>query len=278
LRILLSGKNGQVGFALQNRLAALGELYAMDRSELDLTRPDTLRAAVRRCNPDLIVNAAAYTAVDRAESETALAQAVNATAPGVLAEEARRLGALLVHYSTDYVFDGRKNTPYVEADRTGPLNSYGKTKLEGERAIAESGCRHLILRTSWVYGARGQNFMLSMLRLGRERPELRVVNDQIGTPTWCERLAAMTLELLDTGAEGLYHATDGGETSWHGFATEIFRLAGIATPVTPIPSEDYPTPAQRPRNSRLDNTKRLAAGGSQRPWQESLAACLNSLR
>lgn len=277
MRILLSGKNGQMGWALQSRLAGLGEVYAMDRVEMDLNNPDTLRTVVRRHRPDLIVNCAAYTAVDRAESEPDLAQAVNATAPGILAEEAKKLGALLLHYSTDYVFDGRKNAPYAESDPVAPLNVYGRTKLEGEQAIAAAGCRHLILRTSWVYGAHGRNFLLSVLRLGRERPELRIVNDQIGAPTWSESLADMSIELLKAEAEGLFHATDGGETSWHGFASEILRLGGVATPVLPIPSEDYPTPAQRPRNSRLDNGKRVAAGGTQRPWNEALAACMKAV-
>lgn len=279
MRILLTGKDGQLGGALQKGLAPLGELLALGRPELDLANTSALSAALRSFKPDLIVNAAAYTAVDRAESEAELAQAINARAPGILAEEARRLGSRLIHYSTDYVFDGRKNAPYVEEDPTAPLNVYGHSKLAGEAAIAASGCRHFILRTSWVYGARGQNFLLSMLRLGRERPQLRVVNDQIGAPTWCESLARMTLEMLGQEVDtGLYHATDSGHTSWHGFAAEIFRLAKIATPLQAIPSEDYPTPAQRPRNSRLDNSKRLrATGGTQRPWNESLAECLREL-
>jgi dTDP-4-dehydrorhamnose reductase len=279
MRILITGSRGQVGEALQLRFQDRGEVLALDRAALDLANADAIRAAVRRFKPELILNAAAYTAVDRAESDEVSAQAINGKAPGILAAEARRLDALLLHYSTDYVFDGRKNAPYIEEDPTGPLGVYGRTKLAGEQAIAASGCRHLILRSSWIYGARGQNFMLTMLRLARERPQLRVVNDQIGAPTWSHSLADMTLELLDRDPpSGIYHATDGGETSWHGFATEILKLAGIATPIVAIPTEDYPTPAQRPRNSRLDNEKRIVAGGTQQPWEDSLRECLGELQ
>ena len=278
MRILLTGKNGQIGGALQSALESKGDVLALGRAELDLANADAIIAAVRRFKPQLIVNAAAYTAVERAESEAELADAINAKAPAVLAAEAKRLDALLLHYSTDYVFDGRKTTPYIETDPTGPLNAYGRSKLGGEHAISASGCRHLILRTSWVYGARGQNFLLNVLRLGRERPQLRVVNDQIGAPTWCRHVAQMSLQMLEEERDsGIYHATDGGSTSWQGFATEIFKLTGIQTPVFGIASEDYPTPAQRPRNSRLDNAKRLAIGGTQRAWQEGLSECLREL-
>ena len=272
MRILLAGRNGQVGWELLKALAPLGEILAPGRVELDLLDTARLREAVRAANADVIVNAAAYTAVDRAESERDAAFAVNAAAPGVLAEEAKKSGALLVHYSTDYVFDGEKPAPYVEEDAPNPLNVYGASKLAGERAIAASGCRHLILRTSWVYGPRGSNFMLTMLRLARERPELRVVDDQLGAPTSSLAIARATAQLLRPGAHGTYHLSAAGHTSWCGFARAILARAGIATPVTPIRTADYPTPARRPRNSRL-NCARLRAefGLALAPWEEALA-------
>ncbi|HKY01306.1 MAG TPA: dTDP-4-dehydrorhamnose reductase [Burkholderiales bacterium] len=280
MNILLTGKYGQVGWALHKRLVALGDVLALDREELDLTNADALIRTLREFKPAIIVNPAAYTSVDRAESESQVAHAINARTPEILATEAKRSGALLIHYSTDYVFDGSKRGPYVENDATNPLNAYGRSKLEGEQAIEASDCRHFILRTSWVYGARGHNFLLSMLKLGRERPQLRIVDDQIGAPTWCESLADMTIEMLQGEVKGrlpggIYHSTDGGETSWCGFAKEIFRLAKIQTLIEPIPTSEYPTPARRPLNSRLDNTKRLKAlGTTQRPWTECLAACM----
>jgi dTDP-4-dehydrorhamnose reductase len=272
LRILLTGRNGQVGWELQKALAPLGELNALGRAELDLRDAGRIRDAVRASNPDVIVNAAAYTAVDKAESEREAAFAVNAIAPGVLAEEAKRNGALLVHYSTDYVFDGTKPAPYVEEDEPNPLNVYGASKRAGERAIADSGCRHLILRTSWVYGPRGSNFYLTMLRLARERPELRVVDDQMGAPTSSVEIARATLHMLQPGAHGLYHLSAAGSTTWCGFARAILAHAGIATPVVGIRTEDYPTPAKRPRNSRLD-CSRLSAdfGLALAPWEKQLA-------
>ncbi len=291
MKILITGANGQVGWALQRALASLGEVIAVDRSELDLAQPDALRAQVRAIAPDAIVNAAAYTAVDRAEREPELARAVNAIAPGVLAEEAQRLDGVLVHYSTDYVFDGTKAEPYVETDPTHPLNVYGRTKLEGERAIGASGCRHFTLRTSWVYGARGSNFLLTMLRLARERrASLRIVNDQIGAPTWCQEIATATAALLARrdvavpGAEGLYHLTARGATSWFGFAQAIFASPELArlglTPpaLEAVPSSAYPTPARRPANSRLD-CGRLArsAGIELAPWDEALRRCMAEL-
>jgi dTDP-4-dehydrorhamnose reductase len=280
LRILLLGKNGQVGWELARALAPLGEVTALGRAELDLADVPRLIATVRALQPEVIVNAAAYTAVDKAESEQDAAFAVNATAPRVLAEEAKRSGALLVHFSTDYVFDGAKATPYVEEDPTNPLNVYGASKLAGERAIAAAGCRHLILRTSWVYGPRGANFMLSMLRLARERPQLRVVDDQVGAPTSSRAIADATAAVLvramaSPGLEGLYHLTASGETSWCGFARAILARAGIEIPVVPIPTEQYPTPARRPRNSRLDCARlRAAFGVTLAPWQESLAEAM----
>jgi dTDP-4-dehydrorhamnose reductase len=280
LRILLLGKKGQVGWELARALAPLGEVTALGRAELDLADVPRLIATVRALQPDAIVNAAAYTAVDKAESEQDAAFDVNATAPRVLAEEAKRSGALLVHFSTDYVFDGAKATPYVEEDPTNPLNVYGASKLAGERAILAAGCRHLILRTSWVYGPRGANFMLSMLRLARERPQLRVVDDQVGAPTSSRAIADATAAVLvramaSPGLEGLYHLTASGETSWCGFARAILARAGIEIPVVPIPTEQYPTPARRPRNSRLDCARlRAAFGVTLAPWQESLAEAM----
>jgi dTDP-4-dehydrorhamnose reductase len=291
VRILLTGADGQVGWELRSALAPLGEVLALDRAALDLAAPDALRARVRETQPAVIVNAAAYTAVDRAESEHELAQAINGTAPGILAEETKRLGGILVHYSTDYVFDGEKRAPYVEADAPDPVNAYGRTKLHGERAVAASGCRHLTLRTSWVYGARGRNFLLTMLRLAGERRALRVVDDQVGAPTWSREIAAATAallrqpELAAPGADGLYHLCAGGATSWFGFARAIFdspELArlGVARPeLEAIPASAYPTPAPRPRNSQLD-CGRLANAASVRlaGWDDALARCMAELR
>jgi len=272
LRILLTGATGQVGWELRKTLAPLGEVRHLDRFGLNLADVPTLVASVRALQPGIIVNAAAYTAVDKAESERDEAFAVNATGPRVLAEEAKRIGALLVHYSTDYVFDGEKPSPYVEDDPTHPLSVYGESKLAGEQAILKSGCRHLVLRTSWVYGPRGRNFYLTMLRLAKERPELRVVDDQVGAPTSSLEIARATAALLAKGAQGLYHMAAAGETSWRGFARAILKQAGMSTPVVPIRTEDYPTPAKRPRNSRLDCSKlRREHGVALAPWEEALA-------
>ncbi len=289
--ILLTGKNGQVGWELQRTLAPVGKVIALDAKDLDLSKPDLIRETVRSIRPDIIVNPAAYTAVDKAENEAELAQAVNATAPGVLADEARRLNAWMVHYSTDYVFDGTKAGPYEENDAPNPQSVYGKTKLAGEEAVRAVGGKHLILRTSWVYGARGHNFMLTMLRLARERPELRVVNDQVGAPTWCRSLAEITGQMLaqlhfpgtkaSAEVSGTYHLSASGSVSWHGFATEILRLADVqpAPKVAAIPSHEYPTPAVRPKNSVLSNDKLgrtfgLAVGD----WLDSLRLCLQGTR
>lgn len=283
MKILLTGKTGQLGWELQRSLAPLGDVTALSTKELNLADADAIRSMLRQSEPDFIVNAAAYTAVDQAEREASLAQAVNATAPRVLADEARRTGALLVHFSTDYVFDGSKDGPYVEDDPPRPINTYGASKLAGERAIQASGCRHVILRTSWVYAARGKNFLLTMLRLSRERTELRVVSDQIGAPTWSRALADATAALIpqaliDPESHGLYHATNAGATSWFGFATEILRLAGIATPVVPIAACAYPTPAMRPANSVLDNSKLLRVFGVALPdWRDSVERCMREL-
>lgn len=285
--ILLTGVNGQIGWELRRALAPLGRVVGLDSRALDLADPHAIRATVRAIAPRLIVNPAAYTAVDRAESEPQRARAVNAMAPGVLAEEASRCGAILVHYSTDYVFDGRKAGPYLEDDAPNPLNVYGASKLEGEQAIAASGARHLILRTSWVYGARGGNFLLTMQRLMQERPELKIVDDQIGAPSWSRMIAEATAQVLAQclsparGADrpepwGTYHLTNAGETSWHGFATAIAELGGYATRLTPIPTSEYPTPARRPANSRLDNGKLARVFGLRLPdWREALKLCMD---
>lgn len=264
-RILLIGKNGQVGAALYPLLAEVSELLATDRASLDLTRPDSIRECIRSFHPEVIINAAAYTAVDKAEAEPELAAAVNARAPGVLAEEAAKARALLIHYSTDYVFDGMKPEPYVESDPINPLNVYGKTKAAGEQAIRDSACNHLIFRTSWVYSLRGTNFLLTILRLAREREELRIVDDQIGAPTSNESIAQATLQVLKkwrredhtavSGYCGTYHLTASGHCSWFDFATEIVRQCAQPLRVqriVPIPTSAYPTPARRPLNSRLD--------------------------
>lgn len=289
-RILVTGVSGQVGFELVRSLQGLGQIVSADRHVLDLADLDQVRAVVRDLRPSLIVNPAAYTAVDKAESEPELATRVNAQAPAVLAEEAHKIGARLIHYSTDYVFNGEKEGPYVENDATDPQNVYGQSKLEGERAIAESGVPHLIFRTSWVYGTRGKNFLLTMMRLGRERSELKVVADQFGAPTWSNTIAALTAHVIakslasDDVAEwwadrsGIYHLTADGSTSWFGFAEAIFdSLAVGRTPeVLPIATADYPTPAKRPGNSRLSNEKLTCAFGLCVPhWRDALQLCLD---
>jgi len=290
VKVLLTGKNGQLGWELSRALAPLGEIAAFDRGGLDLAVPDQIVSAVRSVRPDVIVNAAAYTAVDRAETEPESAHAINAAAAGVLAEETKRAGALLVHYSTDYVFDGVKDAPYVEEDSPNPLNVYGTSKLAGERAIRAVDAPHLILRTSWVYAARGANFFLTIRRLLREKSSLRIVSDQIGAPTSAAALADATAQILrrhDRLAlgtmSGIYHITAGGSTSWHGFATQIARLEREtlqSTPaIAPIPSSEYPTPALRPRNSRLSNEKLFARLGVKLPsWEACLEKCHGQLQ
>ena len=272
MKILLFGKNGQVGWELQRSLAPLAELVAVDSKsrELcgDLGDLEGIARTVLAVAPDVIVNAAAYTAVDKAESEAGRARTINALAPGVLAQQAQRANAWLVHYSTDYVFDGSGEKPWLENDATAPLNVYGATKLEGEQLIARSGCRHLIFRTSWVYGARGGNFAKTMLRLARERDSLSVIDDQVGAPTGADLLADITAHALRTAlprpeVSGLYHLVAGGETSWHGYAgfvIDFARRTGIPLKVAQdaikaVPTSAFPTPAKRPHNSRMDTTK-----------------------
>ena len=269
MRILVTGPTGQVGWELVRSLTPVGEVIAVDRTRCDLSRPDTIAPVVRELRPTVIVNAAAYTAVDKAESEEALATTINGTSVGVLAQEAKRAGALLVHYSTDYVFDGTKSGPYVEEDAPNPLNAYGRSKLAGELAIREVDGAHLILRTSWVYAARGNNFVRTILRLAREREELNIVADQTGAPTSACLIAKATASLLsrverahiaETIAVGTYHLTAAGYTSWHGFAQAILEHAArhglLETAHLPcirsIPASAYPVPAMRPANSRLD--------------------------
>lgn len=296
MKILLLGKNGQVGWELQRSLSVLGDLVALDFDtpgpwQADFGKPDALPALVQAVAPDVIVNAAAHTAVDKAESEPDLARTINATAPGVLAREAAARGAWLVHYGTDYVFDGSGSAPRTEDAATGPLSVYGRTKLEGEEAIRAAGGRHLILRTSWVYAARGGNFAKTMLKLAAEREQLKVIDDQVGAPTGADLLADVTAHALraamaQPALAGTYHCVAGGETSWHGyarFAIEWARAAGVpvkvaADAIHPIPTSEYPTPARRPLNSRLDTRKLQQAFGLRLPhWQAGVERLLAEL-
>ena len=267
MRILLIGRNGQIGSALERTLAPLGEVVATGRAELDLLDERAIRKTTRAVRPDVLVNTAGYAAVDRAESERDAAFALNATAVGVLAEEARELKALLVHYSTDYVFDGEKPAPYVESDVPAPLNVYGMSKFEGERAVTASGCRHLIFRTSWVYGPGGRNFVYAILAAAKTRPELRVVNDQRGAPTSSVAIAAAVARILSDASlmakpDGVYHLSAAGETTWYEFAQAILAEKGLRTPVVPVSSAQYLAPARRPKNSLLDNGKLRATFGA----------------
>jgi dTDP-4-dehydrorhamnose reductase len=293
MRILLFGTSGQVGAELARALPALGVVLGLDRAAADFGDPDALRAAIRRERPDVVVNAAAYTAVDRAEAEPDEARRVNADAVGAMADEVRRLGAWLVHYSTDYVFDGGKAGAYVETDQPHPLNVYGATKLAGERLVEASGCRHLVFRTSWVHAARGRNFVRTILDLARDREELTVVDDQIGCPTSAALLARVTAVVLGRLAgpglpppSGVYHACAAGETSWHGyarFAVSQARRRGLALraapeTILPIPSSERPTPARRPANSRLDTSRLTGTFGITLPsWQDDVTTTLEAL-
>lgn len=304
-RILLIGKNGQLGWELERVLAASSELKSLDRGDLDLREPASIRRAIRAFQPQIILNAAAYTAVDKAETEEALATAVNAEAPAVMAEDAQRAGALLIHYSTDYVFNGSKDHPYIETDATNPINAYGQTKLAGERAIQSVGGRYLIFRTEWVYATRGRNFLLTILRLATEREELRVVSDQIGAPTWSRAIANATARMIadewqSTGAAvlfdhryGIYHMTAAGQASWFEFATAIIEnirhcerrpewlravigdRAITAKRINAIPTSDYPAPARRPAYSVLSNSLLKQTFGVELPdWRIQLKTAL----
>ena len=288
MNILLLGKGGQVGWELQRSLSVLGQVTALDFDSTehcgDFSNPAGLADTVRALRPDIIVNAAAHTAVDKAESEPDFARTLNATAPGVLAQEAARLGAWLVHYSTDYVFDGSGTRPWVETDAPAPLSVYGRTKLEGEQRIQQSGCKHLILRTSWVYAARGGNFAKTMLRLAQERERLTVIDDQWGAPTGAELIADVSAHAIaqtrqQPGKAGIYHLAPAGETTWFQYAKHVIAQAQQAqsaikikaTEILPIPTSAYPTPARRPHNSRLDTRKLQAAFGlSLPPWQRGV--------
>jgi dTDP-4-dehydrorhamnose reductase len=285
LTILVLGRSGQVAQALKAQLGDLGNLHVLGRDQLDLAHPERISEQVRALAPHVIINAAAYTAVDQAEKEEELAQTINGVAPGILAEEAARSGALLIHYSSDYVFDGRKPSPYTEDDPACPLSVYGRSKLAGERAIAAVGGSFVVLRTSWVYSLQGRNFLLTMQRLLQDKPELRIVADQIGAPTWAGTIAQVTQQLVErwrdgqAGEWGVYHMTGLGETSWFGFAEKIgehLREQGHpCAQLTPIPSSDYPTPATRPLNSRLDCSRLQAQWGVQLPkWDDALTQCL----
>ena len=270
MRILLTGRAGQAGWELERALPSLGTVIATDRAALDLADAGAIQKKLREVKPDLIVNAAAYTAVDKAESEPGAAMQVNGVAPGVMAEEAKRLGALLVHYSTDYVFDGTKALPYTEDDLPNPISTYGKTKLAGERAVQASGCRHLILRTSWVYGPRGRNFYRTIVARAAAGERLRVVADQHGVPTTSRFLAEETVALLRKDASGTLHLVPSGATTWHGFACEIVQRA---VEVEPIKTSEFPVAARRPANAVLDNRKAAALLGRPLPdWQSLLAA------
>lgn len=298
MKILLLGKNGQVGWELQRSLAPLGELVALDRhsSEADgghgdLSQPDPLHETVLRLHPDVIVNAAAHTAVDKAESEPELARTINALAPGSLARAAQAVGALLVHYSTDYVFDGSGNAPWTEGDATGPLSVYGQTKLEGEQQIAAACERHLIFRTSWVYAARGGNFAKTMLRLAKERERLTVIDDQHGAPTGAELIADVTAHairqvLRQPKDAGTYHLAAAGETTWNGYARFVLDTARALKPdlalkaqeVVPVPTNAFPTPAQRPLNSRLNTAHlRQTFGLTLPPWQQGVRRMMTEI-
>jgi len=294
MKILLLGKNGQVGWELQRSLAPLGEVIAADRNGTpdglcgDLADLKNLALAVQQIRPDVIVNAAAYTAVDKAESEPELARTINALAAGVLAHEAEKLGGWLVHYSTDYVFDGLGKNPWLETDTLAPVNVYGQTKLEGEQRIQARCTRHLILRTSWVYGARGANFAKTMLRLAQERERLTVIDDQFGAPTGAELLADVTAHALcqvmvDSNLGGVYHLAAGGETTWHSYAQYVIAQAKQLKPelvitageVLPVPTSAFPTPARRPGNSRLNTSKLKSTFGLTLPlWQQGVARML----
>jgi dTDP-4-dehydrorhamnose reductase len=288
-RIVVTGTTGQVGWELLRSLQGLGEIISVDRSVVDLSHLDAVRALIRSIEPSIVVNAAAYTAVDKAEQERDAAFLLNADLPGVLAEECKRAQAAFIHYSTDYVFDGRKADAYTETDATNPLNVYGASKLAGEHNALGANAATLVFRTSWVYGARGKNFLLTIQRLAKQCPQLRIVSDQIGAPTWSRTIADLTGHVIARGLgstqanpawwathSGIYHLTSSGSTSWHGFAEAILQRSGIAgVAVEPIPAAEYPTPAARPSNSRLALDKLQSVFGlAPESWEQSLTKCL----
>jgi dTDP-4-dehydrorhamnose reductase len=291
-KILLIGKEGQIGGELSSLLQPLGKLTVFGEKDLDLTQEDLIREKLRDVQPHVIVNAAAYTAVDQCEEEPELALAINATAPTILAEEAKKLGAAMVHFSTDYVFDGKKQEPYTEEDSPNPLGVYGRTKLAGDEAIQSADLPHLIFRTAWVYGRKGKNFLLTIQRLAKERDELKIVDDQIGSPTWCRTIAQTTANILTQvlpqdspgnlsrfdQASGLYNLVCSGQTSWFGFAQAILEASSSShdTKLIPIPTSEYPTPAKRPSNSALSTEKLRSAFGIVPPaWDVTLKYCLS---
>jgi dTDP-4-dehydrorhamnose reductase len=295
MRIMLTGANGQVGWELARSLLPLGEVVALTRSQCDLSRPKSLPAIVQEIKPDVIVNAAAYTAVDKAEEEEELATIINGASVGVLAEEAKKRNTLLIHYSTDYVFDGTKPTPYTEDDVPNPINAYGRSKLIGEQAIQQVGCDYLILRTTWVYAARGKNFLKTMLRLAQEREELCIVADQYGAPTWARNIADVTTHVLAAAQRerqtagfrsGTFHLCASGKTTWHGFSSAIIKQARQLAPassikterVLPIATQDYPLPAPRPQNSQMDSSSLTARFGLTMPeWSASMKLCIDEV-
>ena len=295
MKILLFGKHGQVGWELNRSLLPLGEIVALGRADADFSNPETLRKIVRNIRPDVIVNAAAYTAVDKAETEEGVATIINSVAPGILAEEAREINALLIHYSTDYVFDGSKSGPYVETDTPNPVNAYGRSKLAGEKMISLNECDYLILRTSWVYAARGNNFLKTIMRLANEKKELRIVADQCGSPTSARSIADATAHVIIKAqherqvgmfSSGIYHLCASGKTTWYEFSSSIIQRISqfadersiVTERVLPIATEDYPLPALRPANSQLDSSLFMAHFGLIMPnWQDAMMLCIEEV-
>jgi dTDP-4-dehydrorhamnose reductase len=293
MKLLLTGAEGQIGWELTRSLLPLGEVVALGRKDFDLARPERLPNLVRSIAPDVIVNAAAYTAVDKAEQEEELATLINGTAVGVIAETARSAGALLVHFSTDYVFDGRSDAPYTENDATHPINAYGRSKLLGELEVTHSGCLYIILRSSWIYSSRGHNFVRTILSAAREHKQLQVVTDQVGVPTWARNIADVTVLIIRQTLQerqngqfssGIFNLTAGGATSWYGFAETIFKTAqrmGLLSelpPIHPVASQHYQAAAQRPKNSRLAGDRLYQRFGIRLPdWREGLTLCLEEI-
>ena len=290
MKFLLTGKNGQVGWELNHSLSKLGNVFAMGRNELDLSRPETLGAIIQDIRPDIIINAAAYTAVDKAESEPELAMTVNGISPGVIAQEAKKIGAGIIHYSTDYVFDGKATSPYKEENPTCPLSVYGKSKLAGEEAVTQAGIPHIIIRTSWVYSLRGSNFLLTIQKLAQTRKQIKVVDDQTGAPTWARSIAESTKRILEQSltrstktqklipSSGIFNMSCSGETNWFGFANKILEFSGLSKNIelVPISTTEYTTPAVRPKYSQLSNKKLKQVFNQEMPqWQDALKQCLD---